>query len=149
MDKLTLLIGGVVAAGLAAVWFNMNQPTTGHSMAPPDTSGIPEGAPIAVVNVPAEFSPLAKTGKLAFNAKCAQCHGQNAAGRNGMAPPLVHQFYRPGHHGDGAFLRAVQNGVQAHHWTFGNMPPVEGLTGGDVKAVVAYVRELQRENGIN
>jgi hypothetical protein len=28
------------------------------------------------------------------------------------------------------------------------MPPVEGLTDGDLKMVVAYVRELQRANGI-
>ena len=28
------------------------------------------------------------------------------------------------------------------------MPPVEGFTQGDVKMVVAYVRELQRANGI-
>ncbi|KKK93735.1 hypothetical protein LCGC14_2689930, partial [marine sediment metagenome] len=31
----------------------------------------------------------------------------------------------------------------------GNMPPVEGVTPGEVKMVVAYVRELQRANGIN
>jgi hypothetical protein len=28
------------------------------------------------------------------------------------------------------------------------MPAVEGLTDGDVKMVVAYIRELQRANGI-
>jgi hypothetical protein len=40
-------------------------------------------------------------------------------------------------------------GVQAHHWSFGNMPAVEGLTRGDVKMIIKYIRELQRENGIN
>ena len=30
----------------------------------------------------------------------------------------------------------------------GNMPAVEGVTDGDVKLVVAYIRELQRTNGI-
>jgi len=29
------------------------------------------------------------------------------------------------------------------------MPPVEGLTQGDVKMIAGYVRELQRANGIN
>jgi hypothetical protein len=29
------------------------------------------------------------------------------------------------------------------------MPPVAGVTDGDVKMIVAYVRELQRANGIN
>jgi hypothetical protein len=29
------------------------------------------------------------------------------------------------------------------------MLPVEGLTRGDVKMITAYIRELQRANGIN
>lgn len=36
-----------------------------------------------------------------------------------------------------AFFMAVDNGVRAHHWAFGNMPPVADLTKGDVKAIVA------------
>ena len=39
-------------------------------------------------------------------------------------------------------------GVRAHHWKFGNMPAIENLTRSDVTAIVAYVRELQRANGI-
>ena len=52
------------------------------------------------------------------------------------------------HHGDAAFLLAVRNGVRAHHWRFGDMPPQPGLTGAEVAAITAYVRELQRANGI-
>jgi len=45
---------------------------------------------------------------------------------------------------------AARNGVRAHHWPFGNMPPVEQrLTDGELGAIVAYVRELQRANGID
>jgi hypothetical protein len=40
-------------------------------------------------------------------------------------------------------------GVQSHHWRFGNMPSIEDLTRGDVKMIIAYIRELQRANGIN
>jgi hypothetical protein len=29
------------------------------------------------------------------------------------------------------------------------MPPVEGLTRGDVAMVIDYIREIQRANGIN
>ena len=107
-----------------------------------------ENQPIVAVTVPALSGP-AKIGEVAFNAKCAACHGTNAAGREGVAPPLVHKIYEPSHHGDGAFLLAAQNGVRAHHWPFGNMPPVDGVTNGDVKNIVAYVRALQRENGIH
>jgi hypothetical protein len=40
-------------------------------------------------------------------------------------------------------------GVQAHHWRFGNMLAIEGLTRGDVTMIITYIRELQRANGIN
>lgn len=94
------------------------------------------------------FSSDETIGENAFNAKCAACHGANAAGQAGVAPPLVHKFYEPSHHGDGAIYMAVQNGVRPHHWQFGPMPPVEGLTRGDVTYIIAYIRALQRENGI-
>ncbi len=123
--------------------------TAGHSMAPPDTSGVAQGAPIIEVKLPAELSANAQIGKRAFEAKCAACHNDNAAGQNGVAPPLVHKIYEPSHHGDASFMAAAMNGVVSHHWNFGNMPPVKGITQADVKYIATYVRELQRANGIN
>ena len=111
-----------------------------------DTGGV--GLPIVSVNVPATLSARAQLGRTTYDANCASCHGRNAAGQDGVAPPLVHIVYEPGHHGDESFQRAVARGVRAHHWRFGDMPPVEGLSRRDVAAVVAYVRELQRANGI-
>lgn len=69
-------------------------------------------------------------------------------GKQGFGPPLVHKIYEPSHHGDAAFQVAAAQGVRAHHWRFGNMPPQDGVTAGDVTAIIAYVRELQRANGI-
>lgn len=154
MSRLGWLIGAVLVAGVATIaWQAMrpNGPQPG-TMARPDPaspSDPPQGAPIVRVTLPGRLSPEAQMGKRAFEAKCAACHGANAAGRNGVAPPLVHRTYEPGHHSDMAFFMAVQNGVRAHHWPFGNMPPVGGLTRADVQAIVAYVRELQRANGID
>ena len=104
---------------------------------------------LARVSVPDQLSELALIGKKGFDTNCASCHGQNAAGQNGIAPPLIHKIYEPSHHGDESFQRAAAMGVRAHHWKFGNMPAIEGLTRADVKAITAYVRELQRHNGIN
>jgi mono/diheme cytochrome c family protein len=118
-------------------------------MVTPDTSRIAQGEPIVELRIPANLSAEAEIGKRAFEAKCADCHGENAAGQNGVAPPLVHKIYEPSHHSDMAFVLAAKNGVRAHHWKFGNMPPVKGLTQADVKYIARYVRELQRENGIN
>lgn len=115
---------------------------------PVDQTPASIGAALAAVRVPDEFSEEAQIGKVGFEAKCASCHGANAAGQDGVAPPLVHKIYEPSHHGDASFWLATQNGVRAHHWRFGNMPPVDGLTRADVQAITTYVRELQRANGI-
>ena len=146
----TNVVLAVPILGLAVLLFGQsNAPMGGHDMTIPDTSKMESGAPLAEVIVPESFSEYAQIGKTAFDGACASCHGANAAGQNGVAPPLVHKTYEPGHHGDQAFLSAAQNGVQSHHWNFGNMPPVQGLTSSDVKYIVAYIRELQQANGIN
>lgn len=107
-----------------------------------------ESSALANVIVPDMFSENAQIGKRVFEAKCATCHGANAAGQNGVAPPLVHKYYEPNHHGDEAFQRAAALGVRSHHWPFGDMPPVKGVTRSDVAMIIAYVRELQKANGI-
>ena len=93
--------------------------------------------------VPTEF----QVGETTFNANCAACHGKQAAGTD-HGPPLVHKIYEPHHHGDQAFQLAAANGVKAHHWEFGNMPKIEGVTPPDVDQIVKYVRWLQRQAGI-
>ena len=156
MSKTGLFVGGFFVAGLAVASWQFFQPGSqpasvapSGAMVPEDTSSVEQGAPIAVVQLPAQLSPKAELGKLAFEAKCAVCHGDNAAGQNGVAPPLVNRIYEPGHHSDEAFVSAAKNGVTSHHWEFGNMPKITGLTRADVLYIARYVRELQRENGIN
>lgn len=109
-------------------------------------SGPGESEPTVRVEIP-ELSPKAARGEQAFNANCASCHGKNAAGTD-AGPPLVHDVYNPGHHDDGAFYRAVENGVRRHHWNYGNMPPQPQVSRETVATIVRYVRELQRANGI-
>ncbi len=149
MDRqLVALAGGFVLAGAAAIYWSVQKAPAPASMTAPDTADVQAGAPLAQVKRPASLSAQAQIGERAYNAKCAACHGENAAGQNGVAPPLVHQIYRPGHHADAAFLLAARNGVRSHHWRFGDMPPVEGVSQAEVKNIVAFIRELQRENGI-
>lgn len=99
------------------------------------------------VRVP-ELSAAALKGKVGFDANCAQCHGKNAGG-TGKGPPLIHKLYKPSHHSDQSFLRAVQRGVRRHHWPYGNMPSQLKLSGAQIAAIVKYVRELQVANGIS
>ena len=114
---------------------------------PASNTGSAGGQPTVAVRLPSGFSATAQDGKVLFDRNCAECHGENAAGsENG--PPLVHGIYEPGHHGDAAFYLAARNGVRAHHWKFGNMPPRPEVSEPQMAAIVAYVRELQRANGI-
>ena len=91
-------------------------------------------------------SPQPDGGQL-FVDNCSRCHGDAADGTN-MGPPLVHRLYEPGHHPDFSFQSAVKNGVISHHWDFGDMAPVPGLTEDEVIEIIAYIRNLQREGGI-
>ena len=86
-------------------------------------------------------------GEALFDTHCVRCHGERAAGTH-LGPPLVHKIYEPGHHADPSFHLAVQRGVRAHHWSFGNMPSIPGVKPEDVSEIVSYVRWLQRQAGI-
>jgi len=150
-NKVIFGLGAAVVALVAFVYLRPDAPATPQNqMAEPSTVDLSDDDDtLAKVNIPAEFSTDALIGMRGFEAKCAVCHGINAAGQDGVAPPLVHTIYRPGHHPDSAFVRAAMQGVISHHWDFGNMPPVTGLTAADVKYIARYIRELQQENGIN
>ncbi|MEZ5810681.1 MAG: cytochrome c [Rhizobiaceae bacterium] len=139
---LFLAVAGVVAIG-AAYGLHMRF-NPGRNLA----SGMASGEALVAVTMPT-LTDTAERGEALFNDNCAGCHGANAAGRAGKAPPLVHRIYEPNHHGDGAFFRAAQSGVRQHHWPFGDMPPIGGVDDSEIAMIVTYVRELQRANGIN
>lgn len=141
MNK-TLIVAVAAAAIAGAAYVATRGP------APEETTAPAEGEAMVAITLPDTLSPESAIGQRAFNATCADCHGAHATGRMGFGPPLVHKIYEPGHHADMSFYLAVQNGVRAHHWRFGDMPAQTGLTRADVAGIVAYVRELQRANGI-
>lgn len=147
MKPAPYLAGAAAAVAAQALYFALS-PAAPPEAPAPAAEALPEGAAMVAVRVPA-LDGAAAIGQRAFAAKCAACHGPDAGGRQGVAPPLVHRYYEPSHHADEAFQRAVQKGVRAHHWRFGDMPPVEGLTRADVANIVAYVRRLQQANGID
>ena len=100
----------------------------------------------ASVALPA-MTPALNLGKMAYEAACAVCHGRNGVGTD-KGPPFLHRVYHPGHHGDGAFYLAPKRGVRAHHWPFGDMPPVTGVSDAQIEKITAYIRALQKANGI-
>ncbi len=147
-----LVIAILVGAIGAGIWW-LASPRQSVETATPITSAMHSGAdtqaamPAEQVIVP-DLSPAAQIGERAFVAVCSACHGINAAGTE-KGPPLIHNLYRPGHHPDASFVSAVRQGVVAHHWEFGNMPPPsETLTNADIAGIATYVREMQRANGV-
>ena len=123
-----------VAALVAAVWM-----FSACSRAEP-----PAVAPgVAIGDPPAELAD----GRRLFDVNCARCHGPGGTG-TGHGPPLLSKIYEPSHHGDASFLMAIRRGVSAHHWRFGNMPPIPGVSDDDAARIVAYIRWAQRQAGI-
>ncbi|TLY22932.1 MAG: cytochrome c [Nitrospirae bacterium] len=94
-------------------------------------------------NVP---TALAK-GQALFNTNCSVCHGVGARGTK-QGPPFLDKIYEPNHHADSAFYRAAEMGVRAHHWRFGDMPKIPGVTRDDLTQIIAYIRWLQKQAGI-
>ncbi len=94
-----------------------------------------------------KLSALAEQGKVYYDRSCAQCHGLDVMGTD-MGPPLIHEIYNPGHHGDNAFFRAITQGTVQHHWQFGNMPPRPEVKDSEIGGIIQYVRELQVAHGI-
>lgn len=106
-----------------------------------DTAG---GKPATATSV---STNNAGRGASLFVKNCASCHGWEAEGSN-KGPALIHRTYEPSHHDNDAFYRAVQQGVQSHHWQFGNMPPVTGVSNDEIALIISHVRAKQVANGI-
>jgi mono/diheme cytochrome c family protein len=97
-------------------------------------------------DIPIQDAELVAQGEPLYQANCASCHGADLRGTD-KGPSHLSIVYEPNHHGDGAFALAALRGVPQHHWPYGDMPPVPGLSEEDLEAIVAYVREQQRLNG--
>lgn len=110
--------------------------------------GVPDGKNSNPLHLPPQgFIGDSVTGETIYSQNCLACHGNAGLGTN-QGPPLVHKTYSTRRHAELAFHLAVKKGVRAHHWNFGDMKPIPGLSPEDVGHVVQYVRAIQRKSGI-
>ena len=93
-----------------------------------------------------DVAPGNERGAEVYAESCASCHGEDLRGTDD-GPSHLSIVYEPGHHSDDSFRSAIANGAAQHHWTFGDMDPVEGLNASDVEAVIAFVRAEQERLG--
>ena len=53
------------------------------------------------------------------------------------------------HHADAELVSSTIHGVRAHHWPFGEMPAIEGISETEAETIIAFLRAVQRANGIH
>jgi len=90
----------------------------------------------------------AARGEELFTRNCVACHGAGAMG-TANGPPLVHELYREEIFADDRIADATRNGAPQRNWSFGRMPGIGGLSNDDVADLVAYIRQVQDEAGLN
>ncbi|MEI2386376.1 cytochrome c [Breoghania sp. JC706] len=133
-----ILLAAGAALGLVGAWLTLGGGSGGEA----------GGRAVAADPVIPQLSAYQSAGRKLFNDNCAACHGENATGTD-QGPPFLNPIYKPSHHGDMSFYMAAQRGVRAHHWRFGDMPAQTQITQEEVRPIIAYVRALQRANGID
>ena len=110
--------------------------------------GPPGGRDAYPFHLPPEgFVGDSAKGSELYRQNCLACHGVGAQGTN-QGPPFLDNTYNPSHHADLAFHLAVKTGVRSHHWRFGDMEPMPGVSPETVGHIIAYVRDIQRKAGI-
>ena len=91
---------------------------------------------------------LLVAGEDSYRRFCAACHGADLRGSE-QGPSFLSIVYEPNHHSDFAFVSASKDGVPAHHWQFGDMPAIPGISDDEITAVTAYVRSVQEAEGFD
>ncbi|MBT6327821.1 MAG: cytochrome c [Candidatus Thioglobus sp.] len=89
------------------------------------------------------YKPDISQGKSKYQSTCMKCHGKSLLGTE-TGPSLLDNTYKPSHHADLSFYYAVKSGVRQHHWKFGDMPMITGLSPERVSDIIAYVRQQQK-----
>ena len=88
--------------------------------------------------IPAKVQP----GQLAMNCAATRVPSTAPTTKARIGPPNFSAV-------NAVITQQDRNGARQHHWSFGPMLPVkQKLTDGEIGAIIVYIRELQRENGI-
>ncbi|SON56101.1 cytochrome c oxidase, cbb3-type, subunit III [Hartmannibacter diazotrophicus] len=129
---------GIMIAGIAIV--SLQRALHRQEPSAPSAPEIEVSGPVVV---PPRLNEQQKLGALAFAQACSDCHGLTLTGR-ATGPSLLVDRYRvmP----DDDYRRAVERGAEATQGGWLPMPPIQGLSPGQVDAIIAYVRRMQAVN---
>ena len=135
--RAAVLAAALALATTAAACGGDDEAATGDGDAPASTAGPGVGG----------TADLAQ-GEEVYQANCARCHGEDLRGTD-QGPSQLSVVYEPSHHSDQSYVAAITQGSPAHHWDFGDMPPVEGLDQDEMASVIAYIRSVQEAEGFD
>lgn len=85
-------------------------------------------------------------GATVYAENCASCHGADLRGTS-QGPSQLSIVYEPNHHSDDSYRAAIRNGAPQHHWGFGNMPAIQGITDDEIELVIQFIRQQQETLG--
>ena len=134
-----------LAAFLLAVACGADTSDATDLLTPPSE---PASAPTAAAPAPSttEAGLAVPDGAAVYQQYCAECHGVDLRGTD-KGPSQLSIVYEPNHHGDYAYRVAIREGTREHHWWFGDMPPVEGITDLEIEKVISFIRAEQQRLG--
>ncbi len=93
------------------------------------------------------ISASVQLGGIAYAEECTGCHGRTARGTE-RGPNLIHADYGPARRSDAQFRRALSEGKLARRAGYEDMPPVKDRSERHLNRLVAFLRDVQRANGI-
>lgn len=96
---------------------------------------------------PADFIGSPFEGEKLFAGNCAFCHGLQLEGSS-KAPSLKLEMYGPSQMDDERIYQAIKFGVSTKNWKFGAMPAKPYLVGERAGHIVAYIRQVQWQEGV-
>ena len=129
------------ACGADAVGSSIADPAPANT----GDAGVPASTAVAAEPTSAAAAPI-PDGAAVYQQYCAECHGVDLRGTD-KGPSQLSIIYEPNHHGDFAYRSAIREGTREHHWWFGDMPPVEGITDLEIEKVISYIRAEQERLG--
>lgn len=95
-----------------------------------------------------ELSASAQHGRAIINSQCIECHGVDGTGGSRKGPPLLHPMYREAIFPDHHYKRVLIEGRPQNNWKFGPMPAQPQLSDADMNGIIAFIREVHDETGV-
>ena len=93
-------------------------------------------------------SPDVVLGEQRYAQRCAMCHGADLRGSR-IGPSHLSSVFGPEQTTDAMFADAIRNGGRSGRFPqYDAMPAVPGLSNHEITSIIAYVRSVQRAQGL-